>query len=172
MHRCSQGLAALLTLCLLHACRRSEPAPPRREPQPAGTIEVYGLGAPVRVVRDRHGVPHIYAQNRDDLFFAQGFIQAQDRLFQIDLWRRSVQGRLAEVLGPNFAERDAMTRRMQARVEPAAEWPLYGPDAEPIARAFVRGVNTSLARLRPPSGPTLRPGACMTASPASSPSFA
>src|SRR6185369_12041292 len=61
----------------------------------------------------------------------------------------SVQGRLAEVLGPNFAERDAMTRRMQARVDPAAEWALYGADAEAIARAFVRGVNTSLARLRP-----------------------
>jgi len=112
-------------------------------------MTVFGLHAPVRIVRDRGGVPHIYAENRDDLFFAQGFVQAQDRLFQIDLWRRSVQGRLAEVLGPNFAERDAMTRRMQTRVEPAAEWALYGRDAEAIASAFVRGVNTSLALMRP-----------------------
>ena len=148
MRRLSAAIA-LLALCALPACRRREPPPPRRERQQSGTIEVYGLSAPVRVVRDRHGVPHIYAQNRDDLFFAQGFIQAQDRLFQMDLWRRSVQGRLAEVLGPNFAERDAMTRRMQARVDAAAEWPLYGPEVEAIAGAFVRGVNTSLARLRP-----------------------
>ena len=54
-------------------------------------------------------------QTQDDLFFAQGFVQAQDRLFQMDLWRRSAQGRLSEVLGPNFIERDAMTRRMQYR---------------------------------------------------------
>ena len=149
MRRLSAAIALLALHLALHACRRSEPPSPRRAPQQSGTIDVYGLRAPVRVVRDRHGVPHIYAQNRDDLFFAQGFVQAQDRLFQMDLWRRSVQGRLAEVLGPNFAERDAMTRRMQARVEPAAEWSLYGPEAEAIAGAFVRGVNTSLARQRP-----------------------
>jgi len=149
VRRSLKRLAVVVALGALHACHRSEPPPARVEPQRSGTMTVFGLSAPVRVVRDRRGVPHIYAQNRDDLFFAQGFVQAQDRLFQMDLWRRSVQGRLAEVLGPNFAERDAMTRRMQARVAPAAEWALYGPDAEAIAGAFVRGVNTSLARLRP-----------------------
>jgi len=114
------------------------------------TIE--GLGAPVRVVRDTWGVPHIYAQNADDLFFAQGFVQAQDRLFQMDLLRRSAQGRLSEVLGPNFIERDAMTRRMQYRGDVSADWNSYGPDAIAIARAFVRGVNAwvQLARDRPP----------------------
>jgi len=109
---------------------------------------VFGLSAPVRVVRDRAGIPHIYAQNRDDLFFAQGFVQAEDRLFQMDLWRRSAQGRLAEVLGPNFAERDAMTRRMQPLGDPAAEWASYDSDAWAIARAFVRGINTWVARAR------------------------
>ena len=84
-------------------------------PQVSGELGVAGLTAPVRVVRDTWGVPHIYAQNDGDLFFAQGFVQAQDRLFQMDLWRRSAQGRLSEVLGPNFIERDAMTRRMQYR---------------------------------------------------------
>src|SRR4051794_41908580 len=95
----------------MHACRRGEPPPPRPEPQESGTIEVYGLAAPVRVVRDTWGVPHIYAANRDDLFFAQGFVQAQDRLFQMDLWRRSSQGRLSEVPRPNFIQPDAMARR-------------------------------------------------------------
>jgi len=106
----------------------------------------------VRVVRDRAGVPHIHAASQEDLFFAQGFVQAQDRLFQMDLWRRSVQGRLSEVLGGNFVERDAMTRRIQYRGDPDAEWASYGPDARAIAAAFVRGVNAwvALARERPP----------------------
>jgi penicillin amidase len=133
------------------ACRRVTPPAPIVA-DVSGTREVAGLSAPVRLVRDRWGVPHIYAQNQDDLFFAQGFMQAQDRLFQMDLWRRSSQGRLAEVLGPNFAERDAMTRRIQSRGDLDAEWASYGADAKAIATAFVRGVNAwvALARERPP----------------------
>jgi penicillin amidase len=116
-----------------------------------------GLAAPVRVVRDRWGVPHIYARTEDDLFFAQGFVQAEDRLFQMDLWRRSVQGRLSEVLGSNFIERDAMTRRMQYRGDLGAEWSSYGPGTETIANAFVRGVNAwvDIARERLPEEFTL-----------------
>src|ERR1700732_4758292 len=64
-----------------------------------GEIKVPGLKEPVEVLRDKWGVPHIYAKNADDLFFAQGFVAAQDRLFQIDLWRRSTQGRPAELSG-------------------------------------------------------------------------
>ena len=97
-------------------------------------------------------MPHIYAQDQRDLFFAQGFVQAQDRLFQMDLWRRSVQGRLAEVLGPNFIVRDAMTRRMQYRGNLDAEWESYGPDASAIAGVFVSGINAwvAIAREHPP----------------------
>ena len=137
-------LCASLALCVSAACGRRTPqpaAPVPLPPQVSGTLTVDGLTAPVRVVRDRWGVPHIYAGNQDDLFFAQGFVQAQDRLFQMDLWRRSVQGRLSEVLGSNFLERDAMTRRMQYRGDMRAEWASYGPDTEAIATAFVRGVN-------------------------------
>src|SRR5271166_6303326 len=54
----------------------------------------------VEILRDRWGVPHIYAKNSDDLFYAQGWITAKDRLFQIDLWRRTGTGKLAEILGP------------------------------------------------------------------------
>ncbi len=111
-----------------------------------------GISAPVRIVRDRWGVPHIFATTRDDLFFAQGFVQAEDRLFQMDLWRRSVQGRLSEVLGANFVGRDAMTRRIQHRGNLEEEWASYGPDAKAIASAFVRGVNAwiAIARKNPP----------------------
>ena len=103
-------------------------------------------------MRDRWGIPHIFAERQNDLFAAQGFVQAQDRLFQMDLWRRSVQGRLSQVLGPNFIERDAMTRRVQYRGDLEAEWASYGPDARAIAAAFVRGINAwvTLARERPP----------------------
>lgn len=118
----------------------------------SGTLSLEGFSSPIRVIRDRWGVPHIYAASRDDLFFAQGFVQAQDRLFQMDLWRRSVQGRLSQVLGPNFIERDAMTRRVQYRGDLEVEWASYGPEAKSIAAAFVRGVNAwvALARERPP----------------------
>src|SRR6478672_4348343 len=102
MVRSVLSLCACVSLGTI-ACARSTPAPlpPIVAPE-SGTLEVDGLTAPVRVTRDRWGVPHIVASTRDDLFFAQGFVQAEDRLFQIDLWRRSVQGRLAEVLGANF----------------------------------------------------------------------
>jgi acyl-homoserine lactone acylase PvdQ len=141
----------LCLLCAVTGCRAAPPPPPLVA-QVTGTMTIDGVAAPVRVVRDTWGVPHIYAQNADDLFFAQGFVQAQDRLFQMDLWRRSAQGRLSEVLGPNFIERDAMTRRMQYRGDLAADWNSYGPDTNAIARAFVRGVNAwvRLARDRPP----------------------
>src|SRR5262245_22995442 len=133
------------------ACRRE--APPPLVADLSGTAVVPALSAPVRVVRDTWGVPHIYAQTQDDLFVAQGFVQAQDRLFQMDLWRRSVQGRLAQVLGPNFIERDAMTRRIQYRGDLEAEWASYGADVKAVAAAFVRGVNAwvLLARERPPA---------------------
>src|SRR5213078_5230871 len=129
---------------------RQTPTPPPAAaaaplPQVSGVLVVAGVSQPVRIVRDKWGVPHIYAQNQDDLFFAQGFVQAQDRLFQMDLWRRSVQGRLSEVLGPNFIERDPMTRRMQYRGDVEAEWTSYGPETRAIATAFVRGVNAWVA---------------------------
>jgi penicillin amidase len=132
------------------ACR--ETPPPPLVPQVSGTVEIIGLSAPVRVVRDTWGVPHIYATAADDLFLAQGFVQAQDRLFQMDLWRHAVQGRLSSILGANFIERDAMTRRMQYRGDMDAEWASYGPDAKTIATAFVRGINAwvAVARERPP----------------------
>ena len=143
----------LFALCVpALACRRPPLPRPPLTAQLSGDMEIAGLAAPVRVVRDTWGVPHIYAANQHDLFVAQGFVQAQDRLFQMDLWRRSSQGRLSEVLGPNFIERDAMTRRIQYHGDPGAEWASYGPDAKAIAEAFASGVNAwvALARERPP----------------------
>jgi penicillin amidase len=133
------------------ACRRAETRAAPLATWIAGTHAIEELDAPVRVVRDRWGIPHIYAASQRDLFFAQGFVQAQDRLFQMDLWRRAGQGRLSEVLGPNFIERDAMTRRIQYAGDPDADWARYG-DAKGIVAAFVHGVNAwvAVAREHPP----------------------
>ena len=113
----------------------------RHLPQTEGTLRVPGLRNSVKVVRDHSGIPHIYATNSDDLFLAQGFVQAQDRLFQIDLWRRSVQGRLAEILGPDFVERDRLARLMHYRGDMNAEWTSYAPDTKEVVQQFVKGIN-------------------------------
>ncbi len=106
-----------------------------------------GLKAPVEILRDRWGVPHIYAQNSDDLFFAQGYITANDRLFQLDLWRRIGSGKLAEVLGPNYIPRDRIARLVRYRGDWDAEWRSYSPDAKAIVSAFVKGINAYIQSL-------------------------
>src|SRR5439155_1152598 len=78
--------------------------------QHSGTIIVRGLAEPVEVLRDTWGVPHIYAKSTEDLFFAQGFVVAQDRMWQLEMWRRNGEGRLAEVLGPQYVTRDKFAR--------------------------------------------------------------
>ena len=117
-----------------------------------GTIDVSGLDSAVEVRRDRWGVPHIYARTQHDLFFAQGFVAAQDRLWQMDMWRRTAEGRLAEVLGAPAVERDRLARLFRYRGPVDADWASYGPDTKAIVSAFVGGVNAYIAQVkdRPP----------------------
>src|SRR5580692_360133 len=75
-----------------------------------GDVQVAGLSAPVTVRRDAHGVPHIEAANQDDLFLAQGYVTAQDRLWQMDVFRRNANGELAEVLGAALVKHDTAQR--------------------------------------------------------------
>ncbi len=93
------------------------------------------------MLRDRWGVPHIFAQNQHDLFFAQGYVTAQDRLFQMELWKRSGQGRLAEVVGPSALQRDIYARLLRYRGPLDAEYASYAPDAKQILIAFTEGIN-------------------------------
>src|SRR5262249_38735001 len=109
--------------------------------QVEGEINVAGLKEPVEVLRDRWGVPHIYAKNTDDLFFAQGFVAAQDRLFQIDLWRRMGVGETAELVGKSGLAADRFARLLKSRGDLNAEWASYPPDPRRIASAFTRGIN-------------------------------
>ena len=123
--------------------------------QTSGVIDLGGLEQPVEVIRDRWGVPHIYAKTVHDLFFAQGFVAAQDRLWQLDLWRRNAEGRLAEVLGPSGVKRDTFARLLRYRGDMEAEWQSYGHDAKAIIASFVEGVNAQvdLARRSPDTLP-------------------
>jgi penicillin amidase len=112
--------------------------------QTDGSVKLKGLQKPVGVIRDEWGVAHIYAETQDDLFFAQGFVAAQDRLWQMDLWRRVGEGKLAEVLGPSAVERDRFARLIRYRGDMKSEYESYAPDAKQIIEAFVRGVNAQI----------------------------
>ncbi|MGH7695726.1 MAG: penicillin acylase family protein, partial [Gemmatimonadaceae bacterium] len=112
------------------------------------TIRGAGLRAPVEVRYDRWGVPHIYARNQHDVFFAQGWVAARDRLFQMEMWRRHAEGRLAEVLGASAVERDRLARLFKYRGDIERDWRTYSPDTKPIAEAFVAGVNAYIARAK------------------------
>ena len=113
-----------------------------------GRMSVPGLDSAVEVRRDQSGVPHIYAKTVHDLFFAQGFVAAQDRLWQMEMWRRQGEGRLAEVLGPNSVERDKFARLFKYRGDMAKEWTSYAPDTKAIVGAFVGGVNAYIDQVR------------------------
>lgn len=111
-----------------------------------GEARIPGLHASVEVVRDRWGVPHIYAQNTDDLFMAQGYVMAQDRLWQMEMWRRSREGRLAEILGPSAVARDRMARMLKYRGPmDDREWTSYHPEGKRIFTAYAAGVNAYIA---------------------------
>jgi penicillin amidase len=112
----------------------------------SGTLAIPGLSAPVDIVRDREGVPHIFAKTADDLYMALGFVHAQDRLWQMELQRRTGQGRLSEIFGERTFGADVFLRTLD----------LYGHAERSLARlpaaatkaleAYARGVNAYIAR--------------------------
>ena len=114
-----------------------------------GELTVVGLQAPVEVIRDEWGIPHIYAENTHDLFFAQGWVMAQDRLWQMEMWRRWREGRLAEIFGPEALPYDERVRLMMFRGPfDEAEWSNYHPEAEAIFTAYADGVNAYVEQNR------------------------
>ena len=146
-----RNLAAVLLSLLLAGCSAgAQNDGPRDLKQMAreslarisGETEVQGLKQPVEVIRDQWGIPHIYAGNTDDLFFAQGYVAAQDRLWQLEIWRRMKEGRMAEILGPAAADRDRLARLTMYRGSfDDGEWTSYHPEGKRIVSAFVNGIN-------------------------------
>src|SRR5260370_259082 len=108
-------LAALAAAAFLFARHYAGTVMSNNRPKLDGTLTVYGLAAPVEVRRDARGVPHIQAGSMNDLIFAQGFVTAQDRLWQMDLLRRHASGQLAAVLARSVIKHDRPQRTLQFR---------------------------------------------------------
>lgn len=129
------GLATATSAALIH----------RPLPQTAGTLVAPGLRASVEIARDRWGVPHIYAETNADLFFAQGYVHAQDRLWQMELQRRTALGQIAELFGPVALDSDRFLRVLGfGRVARQEAQALEEPEREAVV-AYCRGVNAFLA---------------------------
>ncbi|MFE1664064.1 penicillin acylase family protein [Microbacterium sp. P02] len=117
-------------------------------PTPPTEYEVPALAHDVEIIVDRWGVPHVYAQSKDDVFLAQGFNAARDRLFQIDLWRRRGNGLLAEVFGPSYIEQDRANRLFLYRGDMDAEWGSYVDGTREAVESFAAGVNAYVGWVR------------------------
>jgi len=142
---------ALLSLASLASCTRTpeesfEALARNSLARIEGNVTLPGLNERVEVIRDTSGVPHIYAANLHDLFFAQGFVQAQDRLWQMDVYRRTYEGKLAEIMGPDYVESDRLARLVRFRGPwDDSEWTSYHPEGRRIFQAFADGVNAFIA---------------------------
>ena len=113
-------------------------------PQLDGSVSVPGISAKVRVIRDRHGVPTIDASTLDDLFFAQGYVTAQDRLWQMDAMRRAAAGELAEIVGPDVVKLDREQRILGLRHYSEIAANNLSPRDREYFDAYARGVNAFL----------------------------
>ncbi len=111
-------------------------------PQTSGTLHLAGLSGNVTVIRDRFGVPQIYADTPLDLFRAEGFVHAQDRYFQMEFWRRIGQGRLAELFGASALPQDKFIRTLGWQRVAAVEAAHLSPEADAALKAYAEGVNT------------------------------
>jgi penicillin amidase len=138
----STGLAAASAAALWHWLAR------RPLPQTKGTIELPALERPVRVRRDRWGVPHIEAEMIDDLWFAEGFCHGQDRLWQMDFYRRVVSGRVAEFAGAEALPVDRLMRTLGIRRIAEREEAALDPELGALLERFCEGVNAA-ARCAP-----------------------
>jgi penicillin G amidase len=109
------------------------------------TVNVDGLASPVEIIKDKWGVSHIYAENQQDLFFAQGYNAARDRMFQFEIWRRKATGTLSEIMGEKALAHDKGARLLRFRNDLKAEMAHYHEDGTEIILSFVAGVNAYIA---------------------------
>ncbi|HVL75338.1 MAG TPA: penicillin acylase family protein [Noviherbaspirillum sp.] len=135
------------------------------QPKINGSSQVQGLQAPIDIVRDAEGIPHIYAQSSEDAYFGLGYVHAQDRLWQLELNRRIPAGRMAEILGPNAVDTDRFLRTLGVRRNAEAILANLAPETRAALDAYARGINAYLADR---SGP-LPPEFLLTGAPAPEP---
>jgi penicillin amidase len=115
-----------------------------------GEITVPGIIKPVEIIRDSYGMPHIYAQTDEDIYFALGYCMAQDRLFHMDLTRRAARGKLAEILGQDLVAVDKFFRTITAGKSFEEIADAYTPDTRSASKAYAAGVNHFIAHHKGP----------------------
>jgi penicillin amidase len=113
----------------------------RSFPDTKGEVRIDGLKGPVEIKRDDHGIPQIYADDPSDLFFAQGFVQAQDRFYEMDFRRHVTAGRLSELIGADGLETDRFVRTMGWRRVAEREYKSLGGETRRLLQAYAHGVN-------------------------------
>nr|WP_233570854.1 penicillin acylase family protein [Nocardiopsis sp. Huas11] len=116
----------------------------RSFPETTGDLALPGLESAVTVLRDEHGVAHVYADTSHDLFMAQGFTHAQDRFWEMDFRRHVTAGRTAELFGPDQVATDAYLRTMGWRHVAEQEYELLDPDTQDYLDSYALGVNAWL----------------------------
>jgi penicillin G amidase len=119
-------------------------------PVERGTVKLPGLTAPVSIVRDKFGVPHIYGKTSQDLFFAQGYVHAQDRFWQMEFWRRIGAGRLSELFGRSQLQTDIFLRTLGLARVAQEEYALADAGFREALDAYAAGVNAYILK-RPPA---------------------
>jgi penicillin amidase len=117
---------------------------PKSFPQIDGEIQLSGLDGKVDVYRDSMGIPQIYATTSHDLFFAQGYVHAQERFWQMDFWRHTGSGRLSEMFGSSQVDTDAFLRTLGWRQTAEEEWKQLSPETKSMLQAYTDGVNAYL----------------------------
>lgn len=117
-------------------------------PPPSQTVQVPGGGS-VRIERDEHGVPHLYADRDEDIYFAMGYVQAQDRLWQMELERRLAAGRLSEVFGKDLLMQDIWMRTLGLRRSAESAHAALSKPAQQSLAAYASGVNAWLREGHP-----------------------
>ncbi|NYG56992.1 penicillin acylase family protein [Nocardioides perillae] len=142
--RWALGTAVVLVLLLVAGVATAATLVRRPLPQTEGRLELAGLDAEVQVLRDEHGIPQVYADTAHDLFFAQGFVQAQDRFWEMDVRRHATAGRLAELFGEAALESDKTVRTMGWRRVAQRELALVEPATRAALTAYADGVNAYL----------------------------
>lgn len=148
MMRFLAGLVILLVLLALAGAGTGAALIWRGFPKISGRLEVSGLRAPVDVVRDRWGIPHLYARTARDLFFAQGYVHAQDRLWQMDFNRRVPGGRLSELFGDATLSSDRFLRAVGMRRAAEEEQQHLDPESATALAAYAAGVNAWVSQHR------------------------
>ncbi|KGM10729.1 penicillin acylase family protein [Cellulomonas bogoriensis] len=144
-------VAALVVLALVAAVALAATVMRRPLPDRDGAVDVAGLSAQVDVLRDEQGVPHLFADTAEDLFFAQGYVHAQERFFQMDYRRHVTAGRLSELVGADAdaLASDRVVRAMGWRAVAEQEWDLLAPGTQAYLTAYADGVNAYLGATAP-----------------------